>query len=335
LSTTAFFIGGHSFDWRMARGNRPSGEKFGRRVEDFLARGGRVVLVAPAWKLKSETQGWEVENKWNQTPHESGPTWISPDPGAMPTGREKMFLADDAPWLKADAAWTVLYSGPVDAKAEADSSVHVYMAMRRVGNGELIAASQQSFLLNEAIKTRPNPALLEFLAGGRPVVWVDETLHGLRQDQGVLWLVQRYRLQAALLLFWATLLALLWSMSGDLVRRPTRDQDAPIMRYSEGAGVAARRLLQRSIATEQVVGECWEEFRRRSPQDAQAISADLQSGPRLRAALAQPPLGGYRQLSQLVAERRASAKGLARGNPHAPDSSTSSPKKGSEEVRFA
>jgi len=317
LSTTAFFIGGHAFDWRMESGNLPSGEKFGRRVEDFLARGGRVVLVAPAWKLKSETQGWEVENKWNQTPHESGPTWISPDLGAMPAGSEKMFLAGDAPWLKADAAWTVLYSGPVDAKAEADSSVHVYMAMRRVGNGELIAASQQSFLLNEAIKTRPNPALLEFLAGGRPVVWVDETLHGLHQDEGVLWLVQRYRLQAALLLFWATLLALLWSMSGDLVRRPTRDRDAHIMRYSEGAGVAARRLLQRSIATEQMVGECWEEFRRRSPQDAQAISADPQSGPRLRAALAQPPLGGYRQLSQLVAERRASAKGLARANPDA------------------
>ncbi len=317
LSTTAFFIGGHAFDWRMESGNLPSGEKFGRRVEDFLARGGRVVLVAPAWKLKSETQGWEVENKWNQTPHESGPTWISPDLGAMPAGSEKMFLAGDAPWLKADAAWTVLYSGPVDAKAEADSSVHVYMAMRRVGNGELIVASQQSFLLNEAIKTRPNPALLEFLAGGRPVVWVDETLHGLHQDEGVLWLVQRYRLQAALLLFWATLLALLWSMSGDLVRRPTRDRDAHIMRYSEGAGVAARRLLQRSIATEQMVGECWEEFRRRSPQDAQAISADPQSGPRLRAALAQPPLGGYRQLSQLVAERRASAKGLARANPDA------------------
>src|SRR5229473_4959200 len=86
LSTTAFFIGGHSFDWRMERGNLPSWEKFGRRVEDFLARGGRVVLVAPVWKLKSETQGWEVENKWNQTPLESGPTWISPDPGAMPAG---------------------------------------------------------------------------------------------------------------------------------------------------------------------------------------------------------------------------------------------------------
>jgi hypothetical protein len=333
--TTAFFIGGRSFDWTMERGNLSSGAKFGRRVEDFLAHGGRVVLVAPAWRLKSESQGWEVENKWNQTPHESGPTWISSDPGAMPAGSEKMFLADDAPWLKTDAAWTVLYSRPVGAKAEADSSVHVYMAMRRVGNGELIAASQQSFLLNEAIKTRPNPALLDFLAGGRPVVWVDETLHGLHQDEGVLWLVRRYRLEAALLLFWATLVALLWSMSGDLVRRPTDDQNAQIMRHSEGAGVAARRLLQRSIATEHVVAECWEEFRRRSPQDAQAISADPQSGPRLRAALAQPPLAGYRQLSRLVAERRSSAKGLARANRNAPDSSTSSPKKGPEEAWFA
>jgi hypothetical protein len=335
LSTTAFFVGGHSFDRMSESGNLPSGEKFGKRVEDFLARGGRVVLIAPARKLRSDSQGWEVESTWDQTQHESGPTWVSPDLRAMPAGSEKMYLGADEPWLKTDPAWTVLYSGAPDAKVEADSPGHVYMAMRKVGNGELIAASQESFLLNETIKTHPNPALLEFLEGGRPVVWVDETLHGLHQDQGVLWLVQRYRLQAALLLFWATLLALLWSMSGDLVRRQSGNRDAHIMRHSEGAEVAARRLLQRSIATEKVVGECWEEYRRRSPQDAQAIFADPHSGPRLRAALVQPPLVGYKQLSQLVAERRASAKGLARPNPDAPDRSTSSPKNGSEEARFA
>jgi hypothetical protein len=131
------------------------------------------------------------------------------------------------------------------------------------------------------------------------------------------------------------LLVLLWSMSGDLVRHPARDQNAEIIRHSEGAGVAGRRLLQRSIATEQVVAECWEEFRRRSPQDAQAISADPQTGTRLRTALAQPSLAGYRQLSRLIAERRQSAKGLACTERDAPDNSTSSPKKGLEEARFA
>src|SRR2546429_7663297 len=34
LSTTAFFIGGHSLEWRMARGSLPSGGKFGRRGEE-------------------------------------------------------------------------------------------------------------------------------------------------------------------------------------------------------------------------------------------------------------------------------------------------------------
>jgi hypothetical protein len=198
----------------------------------------------------------------------------------------------------------------VRAKDKADTSKHVYMAMRRAGNGELIADSQASFLLNETIKTHPNPVLLDFLAGGRTVVWVDETIHGLRQDQGVLWLVQRYRLQAALLLFWTTLLALLWSMSGDLARRPARNPSAAMVRHGEAAGVASRRLLQRSIAKESVVAECWEQFRRGSPQDAQAISADPVWGGRLRSALAQAPLQGYKELKQLIAERRASAKGL-------------------------
>jgi Domain of unknown function (DUF4350) len=311
--TTAFFIGGYSYgDWKTARGKLRIGDKLRGRVEGFLARGGRVVLVQQASGLKSESQGWEVENKWNETPDEPVPTWISPDLREMPAGSEAMYLAADAPWLKTDAHWTALYLGPAEANANADTSAHVYMAMRRVGNGELIAASQESFLLNEAIKTRPNPVLLDFLAGGRPVIWVDETLHGLHQDEGVLWLVERYRLQVALMLFWVALLALLWSMSGDLVRRPRRDQNAQIVRHGEGAGVAARRLLQRSIPTNEVVAEC--------------------CGPRLHAALAQPPLAGYQELSQLVAEHRASAKGPADADRVTPDSSTAQPKRIPEEA---
>ena len=335
VKTTAFFIGGDFWnDWKIGKGKLRLGEKFRGRLEDFLARGGRVVLVAPASKFKSETQGWEVENVWGKAAKGSSPTWISPDPGSMAAGSEKMYLGGDAPWLKTDAGWSALYEKPLDANADPDASVRVYMAIRRVGNGELIAASQESFLLNEAIKTHPSPALLDFLAGGRPVIWVDETLHGLHQDEGVLWLVHRYRLQTALLLSWATLLALLWSISGDLVRRPAADVRTQLTRYSEGSGVAARRLLQRSIAKEQVVVECWDEFRRRFPQDAQAISADPKGGPRLRAALQQPALSGYRQLSQLVAERRASAKALGLARRNTLDSSKSSPKTSSEEASF-
>ncbi len=317
---TAFFIGGYSSDdWKFERGKLLMGEKFRGRLENFLARGGRVVLVAPAWKMKSESQGWEIENVWGAVAKDSGPAWISPNVSALPPGTEKMYLGSEAPWLQTDDAWTALYSAPT--AAEANSSAHVYMAMRKIGEGELIAASQQSFLLNEAIKTNPNPALLDFLAGGRQVIWVDETLHGMHQGQGVLWLVQRYRLQTALLLFWATLLVLLWTMSGDLVRRPVRVRDAPMIRYSENAGAAAQRLLQRSVAPGQVLAQCWEEFRRRSPQDAQAIASGPRTGPRLLSALAQPPVEGYKQLSQLIAERRASAKGLARPERAEPNSS--------------
>jgi len=335
-STTAFFIGGYpDSDWENWKGKSRNSGKFSGRLEDFLARGGRVVLIQPAWKLKSESQGWEVENRWNNTPKESGPTWISPGLHEMPAGSEMMYLGAELPSLKTDEHWTALYAGPRNADTKADTSGNVYMAMRRAGNGELIAASQEWFLLNETIKTHPNPVLLEFLTGGRPVIWVDETLHGLHQEQGVIWLVQRYRLQVALMLFWVALLALLWSMSGDLVRRPRRDQNGQIVRPGEGAGVAARHLLQRSLPAEQVVAECWEQYRHRSPQNAQAISADPGCGPRLRAALAQPALAGYKELSELIAERRASAKGLAHIGSSAPDSSTAAPKNIPEEARIA
>ena len=335
-STTAFFVGGYpNNDWENWKGKPRNAGKFSGRLEDFLARGGRVVLIEPAWKLKSESQGWEVENRWDKTPKEPEPAWISPDLQEMPVGSEMMYLGAEAPSLKTDKHWTVLYARLTKTEAKADTSGKVYMAMRQAGNGELIAASQEWFLLNETIKTHPNPVLLEFLTGGRPLIWVDETLHGLQQEQGVLWLVQRYRLQVALMLFWAALLALLWSMTGDLVRRPRRDPNAQIVRHGESAGLAARHLLQRSIPAEQVVGECWEHYRHRSPQDAQAISVDPTWGPRLRAALAQPGLAGYKRLSELIAERRASAQGLARTGRSAPGSSTAAPKNIPEEARIA
>lgn len=335
-STTAFFIGGYAFnDWEERLGKIQNTGKFSGRLEAFLARGGRIVLIQPAWKLKSESQGWEVENKWNNNSKKSGPTWISPDVQEMPAGSEMMYLGADAPWLKTDDHWIALYAGPAKPDAKPDTSGNVYMAMRRAGNGELIAASQEWFLLNETIKTRPNPVLLDFLTGGRPVIWVDETLHGLQQSQGVLWLLHRYRLQVALMLFWAALLALLWSMSGNLMRRPRRDRNAQIVRQGESAGVAARHLLQRSIPAEQVVAECWGQYRHRSPQDAQAISSDPGWGPRLRAALAQPALAGYKELSALLAERSASAKGLVHSGSNAPDSSAASPKNISQEGRIA
>ncbi len=218
--TTAFFIGHYGLGFQgIESENARAVDKFRRRLEDFVSRGGRVVLVGHTGNLRSASQDWEVENNWNHSGQRVGPTWISPDSKVMPTGSEMMYLNTDVPWLKTDSHWTALYAEPVERDAKPDSSMRVYMAMRKVGNGEIVAVSQEWFLLNEVIKSHPNPVLLDFLAGGRPGIWIDETLHGLQQDKGVLWLVQRYRLQGALMLFWAALLALLWSMSSDLVRR--------------------------------------------------------------------------------------------------------------------
>jgi hypothetical protein len=310
-NVTAFFVGGApANDWKLENGKIRVGGKLTAKLDDFLSRGGRVVLVDARWGLKSEASDWEVRNDWEGQKDDSQPVWLAPSSSTLPMDAESIYLAKRVPALKTDEQWTALYAGAEDDPTKSPRT-RVYLATRRVGKGELIAASQESFLLNEVIKTHPNPVLLDFLAGGRPVIWVDETLHGLHQQQGVIWLVQRYKLQVSLMLFWTTLLVLLWSMGGDLLRRPTPGPNAHIVRQGESAGVAARRLLQRSVAKADVVMECWEQFRRRSPQDAQAISADPICNSRLRAAFGQPPLAGYKELSQLIAERRTSARRVA------------------------
>ena len=313
-NATAFFIGGTGWgEFKFENGKLRVGGKVLAKLEGFLARGGRVVLVDPQGSLKSETQGWEVRNEWEIKKQDSRSLWLAPS-AALPAGAESIYLARRSPWLKTDDAWSALHTEANDDPTGSNQG-RVYMAKRRVGNGELIVASQQAFLLNEVIKEHPNPVLLDFLAGGRPTIWVDETLHGLYQQHGVVWLVQRYKLQVSLMLFWVTLLVLLWSMSGDLKQRPTHGVNTQITRQGEGAGVAARRLLQRSVGKADVAMECWEQFRRRSPQDAGAISADPNSKSRLRAAFGQAPLAGYNELKKLIAERRSPMRrlGQARG----------------------
>ena len=333
-NATAFFIGGAPpDDWKVENGKMRFGGKFVAKLDDFLSRGGRVVLVDPRWDFKSDAQGWEVRNEWYGSKAESQPVWSAPSTGALPSDAETIYLESRSPALKTDDQWTSLYAG-ADDDAVKSPHAHIYVAMRRVGKGELIAASQQSFLLNEVIKTHPNPVLLDFLAGGRPVIWVDETLHGLHQQQGVIWLVQRYKLQAALMFFWVTLLVLLWSMGGDLLRRPAPAPDAHILRQGESAGVAARRLLRRSVAKANVAMECWDQFRRRSPQDAQAISVDPDRSARLRAAFGQTPLEGYKELSQLIAERRMSMRHLAQARREESNNFTSSTGTKPEEARI-
>src|ERR1700733_2863746 len=128
--TTAFFIGGYSHDdWTRNSGQIHDREKFRGRLEDFLARGGRVVLVEPGWELKSKSQGWEVGNQWGRTAQTHSSPWVSPDLRAMPADSETMYLAADAPWLQTDPQWTELYSGVVEANAKDDTATHVYMAM--------------------------------------------------------------------------------------------------------------------------------------------------------------------------------------------------------------
>jgi hypothetical protein len=333
-NATAFFIGGAPLnDLKIENGRIRVGGKFAARLDDFLSRGGRVVLVDLRWNFKSDAQGWEVRNEWGDSKVDSKPVWLAPSSGALPADAESIYLESGAPALKTDDKWTTLYAGADDDPAKSPRA-RVYVAMRRVGKGELVAASQQSFLLNEVIKMHPNPVLLDFLAGGRRVIWVDETLHGLHQQQGVIWLVQRYKLQASLMFFWATLLILLWSMGGDLLRRPAPAPDAHIVRQGESAGVAARRLLQRSVAKSNVAMECWDQFRRRSPQDAQAISADADRSAQLRAAFGQPPLAGYKQLSALIAERRTSIRRLANARREASKNFTSSTGTKPEEARI-
>jgi len=129
--TTAFFIGGYDYaDVETRDGKLVKGGKFHGLLEDFLARGGRVVLIQhetgvsvasipePSGKPKSgvpkwqKEKGWRVENGYNLQENTNipplGPSQVPRNAG----GKRDHVSHCRQPWLKTDEQWNVLYAGP-------------------------------------------------------------------------------------------------------------------------------------------------------------------------------------------------------------------------------
>ena len=96
-NATAIFVGGAPLnDRKVENGKMRLGGKFVAKVDDFLSRGGRVVLVDPRWDFKSDAQGWEVRNIWYGHKDNSKPVWVAPSSGTLPADAETIYLDLDA-----------------------------------------------------------------------------------------------------------------------------------------------------------------------------------------------------------------------------------------------
>ena len=197
-----------------------SEEKFSPRLEGFLARGGRVVLVDPQGKTEVRSARLGSQKRVGKREAGFALTMASAVGRALPSGAESIYLAHRVTLAKDRRSMERAIHGSKGRRNGRRQWPRLHGEAtgweRRIDRGE-----PTSHFAERSDQDAPQSGSAGFSCGGRPVIWVDETLHGLYQQHGVVWLVQRYKLQVSLMLFWVTLLVLLWSMSGDLIRRPT------------------------------------------------------------------------------------------------------------------
>jgi hypothetical protein len=178
---------------------------------------------------------------------------------------------------------------------------------RAYGKGTIVLASDSWFISNEALVKERTASLLAWLVGTNSSVIFDETHFGIRESPGVAALGRKYRLQGlfAGLLVLAALF--IWKNATSLVPpgegRPERSEAARAGRDSL-AGLAG--LLRRTIPPDGILAACvaeWKKASRNSAGDA-VLVASIAAGETKRPKRGRDPVGAYRQIHKLLAERK-------------------------------
>lgn len=138
------------------------------------------------------------------------------------------------------------------------------LIQRHWGKGEVLVATDSYFISNEALRNDRRPILLSFIAGLSGHLLFDEVHLGTQEQEGVMVLAQRFRLEGYLcgMIFVAALF--LWRNSIPLV--PPRVASAHTSLGGAVSGKDSRsglvNLLRRNIAMPELLKICLTEWKR-------------------------------------------------------------------------
>ncbi len=166
----------------------------------------------------------------------------------------------NVPWKSAlyfvriEPEWEKLY----DAKAEP------VLIRRTWGKGEIIAATDSYLISNEALRNNRRPALLALLTGPPGRLFFDETHLGTQEQEGVMFLAEKFRLEGYLYGMLGVTLLFLWRNSTPLV--PPRTSIGHALLGGTVSGKDSRsgfvNLLRRNIAPRNILKTSLAEWKR-------------------------------------------------------------------------
>jgi hypothetical protein len=179
---------------------------------------------------------------------------------------------DKVPWkspisfLRLEPAWQTEYQ----AKGKP------VLITRKWGEGEIIVASDSYFVSNEALRDDREPQLLAWIAGPSGLLLFDETHLGTQEQDGVMTLARRYRLEGYL---WGLLVVaglFLWRQSVPLVPPAAARMQDPaggtISGKDSRSGLV--NLLRRNIGPRELLPTCLAEWRRHASSGRSAAQTN-------------------------------------------------------------
>jgi hypothetical protein len=184
--------------------------------------------------------------------------------GLVPT-EDKVPWKSPVSFLRMEPAWQTDYQ----AKGKP------VLITRKWGEGEIIVASDSYFVSNEALRDDREPQLLAWIAGPSGLLLFDETHLGTQEQDGVMTLARRYRLEGYL---WGLLVVaglFLWRQSVPLV------PPAPARLHDPAGGAVSGKdsrsglvnLLHRNISPRELLSTCLAEWRRHASSGHSAAQA--------------------------------------------------------------
>jgi hypothetical protein len=200
-----------------------------------------------------------------------------------------------------DASWRTLYQ----------RRKHAVVIERSFGAGSLVLSSDSYFLSNEALRRERHADLLVWLLGGRREVLFDETHLGVQENPGVAALMNRYRLQGAVLALLLIAALFVWKNSLPLVPPPADEPGqgpGALVRGREAAAGFAS-LLRRSIAPSEILPVCFAEWKSacaRQPRAAARLAEieKIMQEEQARPPRARQPVQTWQSIQRLLSERR-------------------------------
>jgi hypothetical protein len=302
------------FDREARRTPRPEekgeakeqGDEVGRTRQDRLRRqGARDEDQRPPWDSPS-TKTISLGKRWGFA-FDRAALPKEPDGALTPVWAERrapLDLPEAISWHSSSffkelsPEWRVIYER--DGKA--------VIVERRLGNGQLVLASDSYLFSNEALRQETRPRLLAWMIGDANAVVFDETHLGVAEQRSMGYLARKYRLHGVLagLLLLAGLF--IWKNSTSLV--PPVDE----ARAGERQALAAGRdyfsgligLLRRNIKPPDILFTCFQEWMKSLKYQPRNFSAkarrieELVEAEKARPARERNPAAAYREACRIL-----------------------------------